>query len=165
MVDTLQGGALSFLGVELRRVGRRPGPGHCIVMTPKTSARLAIKAKMREISQQAGATPRKAVIVRITRVVAGWAHYFRCGHASRACRDVRDDVEVKVRTLRSRRKRRHKRGIGWRRWRSVYLYEVLGLCWDWTVRYLPHAGSSKCKWQPEAIGPLTRMVQLIGCAA
>lgn len=143
MVDTLQGGAFSFLGFDLRRVGRRQGTGHFILMTPKKSARLAIKAKIREIIQQAGATSLKEVIVRINRVLAGWANYFRCGHASRAFSDVRDYVEMKVRTLLSRRKRRHKRGIGWRRWSSVYLYEVLGLFWDWKVRYLPNTGSYK----------------------
>jgi len=110
-------------------------------MTPKQSARLAIKAKIREIIRQAGATPLKEVIARINRVLAGWVNYFRCGHASRAFSDVRDYVEMKVRTLLSRRKRRHKRGIGWQRWSSVYLYEVLGLFWDWKVRYLPKAGS------------------------
>lgn len=141
MVDTLNGEAFSFLGFDLRRVGRRQGQGHFILMTPKKSARLAIKARIREITRQAGATPLKEVIARINRVLAGWVNYFRWGHASRAFSEVRDYVEMKVRTLLSRRKRRHKRGIGWRRWSSVYLYEVLGLFWDWKVRPLPKAAS------------------------
>jgi len=141
MVDTLNGEAFSFLGFDLRRVGRRQGQGHFILMTPKKSARLAIKARIREIIRQAGATPLKEVIARINRVLAGWVNYFRWGHASRAFSEVRDYVEMKVRTLLSRRKRRHKRGIGWRRWSSVYLYEVLGLFWDWKVRPLPKAAS------------------------
>ena len=100
-----------------------------------------IKAKIREIIRQAGATPLKEVIARLNRALAGWVNYFRWGHASRAFSEVRDYVEMKVRTLLSRRKRRHKRGIGWRRWSSVYLYEVLGLFWDWKVRPLPKAAS------------------------
>jgi group II intron reverse transcriptase/maturase len=141
MVDTLKGDAFGFLGFDLRRVSRRRGDGHFILMTPKKSARLAIKARIREITRQAGATPLKEVIARINRVLAGWVNYFRWGHASRAFSEVRDYVEMKVRTLLSRRKRRHKRGIGWRRWSSVYLYEVLGLFWDWKVRPLPKAAS------------------------
>jgi group II intron reverse transcriptase/maturase len=143
MVDTLKGEAFSFLGFDLRRVSRRRGEGYFILMTPKKSARLAIKAKIREIIQQAGATPLKEVIARINRALAGWVNYFRCGHASRAFSDVRDYVEMKVRNLLSRRKRRHKRGIGWRRWSNAYLYDVLGLFWDWKVRHLPNAESYK----------------------
>jgi RNA-directed DNA polymerase len=140
MVDTLKGEAFSFLGFDLRRVRRRRGEGHFILITPKKSARLAIKAKIREIIRQAGATPLKEVIARINRVLAGWVNYFRCGHASRAFSDVRDYVEMKIRTLLTRRKRRRKRSIGWRRWSNEYLYDVLGLFWDWNVRYLPNAG-------------------------
>jgi RNA-directed DNA polymerase len=143
MVDTLKGEAFSFLGFDLRRVRRRHGEGYFILMTPKKSARQAIKAKVREIIHQAGATPLKEVIVRINRVLAGWVHYFRCGHASRAFSEVRDYVEMKVRTLLTRRKRRRKRSIGWRRWSNEYLYGVLGLFWDWKVRYLPSAGAYK----------------------
>jgi RNA-directed DNA polymerase len=141
MVDTLKGEAFSFLGFDLRRVGRRQGEGHFILMTPKKSARLAIKAKIRETIRHAGATPLKEVIARINRVLAGWVNYFRCGHSSRAFSEVRDYVEMKVRTLLTRRKRRRKRSIGWRRWSNEYLYGVLGLFWDWKVRYLPNAGS------------------------
>jgi group II intron reverse transcriptase/maturase len=143
MVDTLKGDTFGFLGFDLRRVRRRRGEGHFILMTPKKPARLAIKAKIREIIRQAGATPLKEVIARINRAVAGWVNYFRCGHASRAFSDVRDYVEMKVRILLSRRKRRHKRGIGWRRWSNAYLYDVLGLFWDWKVRHLPNAESYK----------------------
>jgi len=141
MVDTLKGDAFSFLGFDLRRVRRRHDEGYFILMTPKKSARQAIKARVREIIRQAGATPLQEVIARINRVLAGWVNYFRYGHASRAFSEVRDYVEMKVRTLLTRRKRRRKRSIGWRRWSNEYLYGVLGLFWDWKVRYLPNAGA------------------------
>jgi RNA-directed DNA polymerase len=143
MVDTLKGDAFGFLGFDLRRVRRRHGEGHFILMTPKKSARLAIKARIREIIRHAGATPLKEVTARINRALAGWVNYFRCGHASRAFSEVRDYVEMKVRTLLTRRKRRGKRSIGWRRWSNAYVYGVLGLFWDWKVRYLPKAESYK----------------------
>jgi hypothetical protein len=71
--------------------------------------------------------------------VAGWVEYFRVGHSSRAFSEVRDYLEMKIRTLLSRRKLRQKRGMGWRRWSNEYLYGVLGLYWDWKVRYLQGA--------------------------
>ena len=51
----------------------------------------------------------------------------RVGNSSRAFSEVRDYVEMKVRTLLTRRKRRRKSSVGWRRWSNEYLYDVLGL--------------------------------------
>jgi RNA-directed DNA polymerase len=43
---------------------------------------------------------------------------------------------MKVRTLLTRRKRRRKSSVGWRRWSNEYLYDVLGLYWDWKIQPL-----------------------------
>jgi hypothetical protein len=37
--------------------------------------------------------------------------------------------EMKVRNLLTRRTRRRKTSVGWRRWSNEYLYDVLGLYW------------------------------------
>jgi hypothetical protein len=100
-------------------------------------ARKAIKAKVREIIRHGGATPVKVLVERINAALAGWVNYFRVGNSSRAFSEVRDYVEMKVRTLLTRRKRQRKRSVGWRRWSNVYLYEVLGLYWDWKIHPLP----------------------------
>jgi hypothetical protein len=93
------------------------------------------------------------LIAQINAVLAGWVHYFRVGHSSRAFSEIRDYVEMKIRTLLTRRKRRRKSSVGWRRWSNEYLYVVLGLYWDWIlhpllsgVNYsLPSAGNSNCR--------------------
>ena len=59
--------------------------------------------------------------------------------------EVRDYVEMKVRTLLTRRKRRRKSSVGWRRWSNEYLYDVLGLYGDWKVQPLPGVGSGNVK--------------------
>jgi RNA-directed DNA polymerase len=141
VVDTLKGEAFGFLGFDLRRVGKRSGNGHFIQMTPKKKARKAIKAKVREIVRHGGALPAKEVVARINAALAGWVAYFRVGNSSRAFSEVRDYVEMKVRTLLTRRKRRKKRGVGWRRWSNALLYDVLGLYWDWRIHPLPSAGA------------------------
>jgi hypothetical protein len=137
VVNLLQGEAFGFLGFELRRVRKRRGKGPFILMTPKKKARQAVKAKVRDLIARSGATPMPAVVKRINATLAGWVNYFRVGHASRAFSEVRDYVEMKVRTLLTRRKRRRKSSIGWRRWSNEYLYEVLGLYWDWKLQPLP----------------------------
>jgi RNA-directed DNA polymerase len=65
--------------------------------------------------RESGAQPVPTVIQRINPVPAGWVHYFRAANSNRAFGQVQDDVEMKVRTLLSRRKRRQKRSIGWKR--------------------------------------------------
>lgn len=141
VVDTLQGECFGFLGFDLRRVRKDKGKGYFILMTPKKKARKAIKAKVREIIRTGGALPAKEIIARINAALAGWVNYFRVGNASRAFSEVRDYVEMKVRTLLTRRKRRKKCSVGWRRWSNEYLYDVLGLFWDWKIHPLPSAGS------------------------
>ncbi len=120
---------------------RARGTDTIIHMTPKKKARKAIKAKIRDIIRRGGATPIQMLVAQINAVVAGWVHYFRVGNSSRAFSEVHNYLEMKVRTLLTRRKRRQKTSIGWRRWSNEYLYNVLGLYWDWTLRPLPGAES------------------------
>ena len=145
MVNTLRGEAFGFLGFDLRRVRKRSGDGHFILMTPKKKARKAVKAKVRDIIARGGATPAAELVKRINATLAGWVNYFRVGNASRAFSEVRDYVEMKVRTLLTRRKRRRKSSVGWRRWSNEYLYDVLGLYWDWKIQPLPGVGGGDVK--------------------
>ena len=139
VVDLLRGEAVEFLGFELRRVSNRAGNGKFILLTPRKKARLAVKARVRETLRQGGATPLKELIAHLNNVLQGWVQDFHVGNASRAFSEIRDYVEMKVRTLLTRRKRRRKRSVGWRRWSNEYLYDVLGLFWDWKLSLLPSA--------------------------
>lgn len=141
LVDTLKGEAFGFLGFDFRDTRKQKGEGYRLLMTPKKKARKAIKAKIRDLVRRGGATPAKMLVGQINAVLAGWVNYFRVGNASRAFSEVRDYVEMKVRTLLTRRKRRRKSSVGWRRWSNEYLYEVLGLYWDWAIRPLPGVAS------------------------
>ena len=141
VVDALKGEPFGFLGFDLRRVRRRKADGHYILLTPKKKARQSIKAKIRDLIEHGGATPIKMLVANINAALKGWVAYFRVGHASRAFNEVRDYVEMKIRTLLTRRKRRRKTNVGWRRWSSTYLYETLGLYWDWKTHPLPSAQS------------------------
>jgi len=136
VVDMLDGGTFGFLGFDFRRILNCEKNRHYILLTPKKKARLSIKAKIREIIKNGGSTPAKELINKINTVLAGWVGYFRVGNSSRAFSEVRDYLEMKVRTLLTRRKRRQKRSVGWRRWSNEYLYGVLGLFWDWKIQPL-----------------------------
>jgi RNA-directed DNA polymerase len=136
IVDLLKGESFGFLGFDLRRVINRHGTNYFILMTPKKKARKVIKAKIREIIKNGGATPTNEIIAEINEAVAGWVNYFRFGNSNRAFSEVRDYLEMKVRSLLTRRKRRQKRSVGWRRWSNEYLYDVLKLYWGWKLQPL-----------------------------
>ncbi len=138
VVDTLQGEAFSFLGFDFRRVRNRRGQPY-ILLTPRKKARLRIKAEIREIIRRSGYKPTPEIIQDLNAVVRGWVQYFRVANSNRAFGEVRDYLEMKVRTLLTRRKRKRKRSIGWRRWSNEYLYGVLGLYWGWKLEPLPSA--------------------------
>src|SRR6516225_5264866 len=137
VVNTLTGEAFGFLGFDLRRVRKSSGNGYFLLMTPKKKARKAIKAKVRDIIRRGGQTPLPKVVTQINASLAGWVNYFRVGNANRAFSEVHGYMEMKIRTLLTRRKRRYKTSIGWRRWSNEYLYGVLGLYWDWKIQPLP----------------------------
>src|ERR1035437_209304 len=145
VVDTLKGEAFGFLGFDLRRVRKRNGDGYFVLMPPKKKARKAVKAKIRDIVGRGGATPMPDLVKQINATLAGWVNYFRVGNSSRAFSEVRDYVEMKVRTLLTRRKRRRKSSVGWRRWSNESLYDVLGLYWDWKIQPLPGVGRGEVK--------------------
>jgi RNA-directed DNA polymerase len=141
MVDTLKDEAFGFLGFDLRRVRKREKRNeYYLQMTPKKKARKAIKAEIRTIIAKGGALPAKVLVEKLNATVGGWVNYFRVGNSSRAFSEVRDYLEMKVRTLLTRRTRRQKRSIGWRRWSNEYLYDVLKLYWDWEIHPLSGAG-------------------------
>jgi RNA-directed DNA polymerase len=139
VVNTLTGESFGFLGFDLRRVRKCQEDRYYILMTPKKKARQAIKGKIRDIIRNGGSAPAKEIVADINAALVGWVNYFRVGNASRAFNEVRHYTGMKIRTLLSRRKQRKKRGIGWRRWSSSYLYGVLGLYWDWKLQPLPNA--------------------------
>jgi RNA-directed DNA polymerase len=142
VVNTLEGNAVSFLGFDVRRVlNRRQQPS--MLLTPRKKARVASKAEVRKSVRERGAQPVPASIQRLNPVLAGWVRSFRVANANRAFGEVRDDVEMTVRTRLSRRQRRQKRSIGWKRWSHEDLYGVLGLYGDWPLQPLQHAAASR----------------------
>ncbi|MGB2887191.1 MAG: reverse transcriptase domain-containing protein [Candidatus Acidiferrales bacterium] len=126
VVDMLKGEAFGFLGFDLRRVRKSRKGGYFIRMTPKKKARKAVKAKICETIRRGGSTSAKMLISQINVVLTGWVNYFRVGHSSRTFSEVREYLEMKVRTLLTRRTRRRKSSVGWRRWSNEYLMGFWG---------------------------------------
>jgi len=130
-VDLTKGGSFAFLGFEYRLIlGRnqkwRPQ------FVPKMKKRTALFAKLREVFRQHVSQPVGEVIEEINPILRGWMNYFRIGHSSRCFSKIRDWVEMKIR--RHLMRSRLRKGKGWKRWSSAWIYRQLGLYNDYRLR-------------------------------
>ena len=133
IVDLARGESFGFLGFEFRRVRSRRGawrPDY----KPGRKSRTKLTRKVKEICRNNRSQPVGQMIAQINPVVRGWVNYFRVGHSSHTFGNVRSWVERKVRRHMMRARKR--KGFGWKRWSSRWIYEALGLYNDYKVRYL-----------------------------
>jgi RNA-directed DNA polymerase len=136
IVDLSRGESFGFLGFDFRRLRSLRGrwrPQY----TPKQKKRTALLRELKEVFRRFRSQPVKELIAEINPKLRGWANYFRIGHASRCFAFVRQWVERKVR--RHLMRARNRRGFGWKRWSTAWLYDTLGLFADYQVRYLDRA--------------------------
>jgi RNA-directed DNA polymerase len=130
-IDLTKGESFAFLGFEYRLVlGRnqkwRPQ------FVPKMKKRTALFAKLREVFRQHVSQPVGEVIEEINPILRGWLNYFRIGHSSRCFSKIRDWVAMKIR--RHLMRSRLRKGKGWKRWSSEWIYRMLGLYNDYRLR-------------------------------
>jgi RNA-directed DNA polymerase len=124
MVDLKKGESFTFLGFEYRRVlslQRKWRPHYA----PKLKKRTALFEKLREVFRQHVSWPIEIVIAKINPILRGWVNYFRVGHSSICFGVVKRWVEEKVR--RHLMRARGRKGFGWTRWSSEWLYDRMGL--------------------------------------
>jgi RNA-directed DNA polymerase len=136
IVDLSRGESFGFLGFDVRRVRSLRGrwrPQY----TPKPKKRTALLQELKAVFRRYRSQPVEALIAEINPKLRGWVNYFRIGHASRCFAIVRRWVEKKVR--RHLMRARNRRGFGWKRWSTAWLYDQLGLFADYRVRYLSRA--------------------------
>src|SRR6266568_2604697 len=124
MVDLSKGESFSFLGFEYRRVHSRTGKWRPHYV-PKLKKRTALLRKLKDIFQRNVSQPVHRVIELINPILQGWVRYFAVGHSSRCFSYVKRWVEKKIR--RHLMRARGRRGFGWKRWSSQWLYTTLGL--------------------------------------
>jgi RNA-directed DNA polymerase len=136
IVDLSRGESFGFLGFDFRRVRSLRGrwrPQY----TPQQKARTALLRELKAVFRRLQSQPVESLITEINPKLRGWVNYFRVGHASRCFAFVRQWVEKKVR--RHLMRARNRRGFGWQRWSTAWLYDTLGLFGDYRVHYLSRA--------------------------
>jgi len=144
-IDLTKGGSFAFLGFEYRLVlGRNQKMRPQFV--PKMKKRTALFAKLREVFRQHVSQPVGEVIEEINPILRGWMNYFRIGHSSRCFSKIRDWVEMKIR--RHLMRSRLRKGKGWKRWSSEWIYGMLGLYNDYRMR---RPASAKAASVPQGV--------------
>jgi RNA-directed DNA polymerase len=123
-VDLSKGESFGFLGFDYRRVRSFKGKWRAQYV-PKLKKRTALLRKLKEIFRRYVSQPVGRVIELINPILRGWVHYFAVGDSSRCFSYIRLWVEKKVR--RHLMRARGRKGFGWKRWSTQWLYDTLGL--------------------------------------
>jgi RNA-directed DNA polymerase len=129
-VDLTNGETFGCLGFTIRRVQSRRGRWWAKA-TPAAKQRTVLLRKLREEFRRLDSQPVGRVIAVINPILRGWVNYFRVGNAGRCFKFVREQVERKVR--RHMMRARGRRGYGWKRWTSEWVYTTLRLFSDYRV--------------------------------
>lgn len=123
-VDLAREERFGFLGFDFRRVRTRNGKWRPHV-TPKLKKRTALLRSLKEVFRRQRSQPMARVVAFINPILRGWVNYFAIGNSTRSFRFIRDWVEKKIR--RHLMKARKRRGYGWDRWSTSWLYAKLKL--------------------------------------
>lgn len=143
VVDLTKGESFSFLGFDFRRVLSKNKKWRAD-RKPRMKARTKLTQEISDICRRNRSRPAKELISKINPVLRGWANYFRVGNSAETFWCIRYWVEWKVR--RHMMRARERRGIGWNKWSSQWLYEVLGLYNDYGIRY--YSENAGTQWVP-----------------
>jgi RNA-directed DNA polymerase len=132
-VDLERGESFGFLGFDFRYIRSLRGvmrPHY----TPKLKKRKALLRELKEVFRRHRSQPVEKVIHLINRKLRGWVNYFEVGHSSECFSYIKYWVEQKVRRHLVRARKR--KGFGWNRWSSSWLYDTLKLFNGYRVRYV-----------------------------
>jgi RNA-directed DNA polymerase len=131
-VDLAKGESVGFLGFLFWRI--RSARGRWMPLrVPQIEKRTALLRKLKEIFRRLRSQPVDEVIAEINPILRGWVNYFAIGHSSRCFSHIRSWVEKKIR--RHLAKARQRRGFGWKRWSTRWLYGELGLFNEYRVTW------------------------------
>ncbi len=138
MVDLIRGESFGFLGFDFRRTLSRRGVWWAQI-TPKLKKRTALMQALKEVFRRHRSQPATRVVQLINPMLRGWVSYFAVGHSSTCFQVIKRWVELKIR--RHLMRARGRRGFGWARWSTRWLYENLGLFDNYRVRWAAQKGS------------------------
>jgi len=131
IVDMTKDESFGFLGFDFRLVRNSRGK-RTPLRRPQQKKRAALLRKLKPHFRRQRSQPLRDLIATINPILRGWVNYFRIGHSSQCFSFIQRWVEKKIR--RHLAKACQRKGFGWKRWSSRWLYEELGLFCDYRVK-------------------------------
>lgn len=132
IIDLERGESFGFLGFDFRYLRSRRGVMRPH-LTPKLKKRTAILRELKEVFRRHRSQPIEKVIKLINPKLRGWVNYFAVGHSSECFSYIKRWIEKKVR--RHLAQARKRKGFGWERWSTPWLYDALKLFNGYQVTY------------------------------
>ena len=127
------GRSVDFLGFRFHNVKSRRTEKRLILVYPSPRSQNRFRGEVRKRINHTIPLRTKDQVENLNRYLKGWVGYFRLGNASATFSDLAHFVNKRVRHVIWRR--RGKRGYGWGKITSDYIYGDLGLFYDYhTVR-------------------------------
>jgi RNA-directed DNA polymerase len=130
-VDLRRDESFGFLGFKFQRIRNLKGvwrPQYTPLMKKRTELLRKLKVEFYNLRSE----PTEKVIEIINPILRGWVNYFAWGNSDRCFYYIRNWVEKKVR--RHLMRSRQRKGFGWKRWTSQWIYKELGLFNNYRVR-------------------------------
>jgi RNA-directed DNA polymerase len=125
------GKSVDFLGFRFYYAKSRKTEKRLILVTPSLRSQQRCREQIRNRLHHSIPKRVKDQVKDANKFLRGWVGYYRLGHASAAFHSVNNFVNKRVRHVLQRRKGR--RGYGWGRIGSDYIYGHLGLFYDYGV--------------------------------
>lgn len=125
------GESVDFLGFRFHNVRSRQTGTRLILVRPSPRSQERFRATVRKYVHHSIPLRAKEQVENLNRYLRGWMGYFRLGNGSATFRELAHFVNKRVRHVIWRR--RSRRGYGWDKLTSEYIYGQLGLFYDYHV--------------------------------
>ena len=128
------GESVDFLGFRFHNVRSRKNSGRLMLVYPSPRSQERFRAMVRKHVHHSIPLRVKEQVENLNRYLRGWMGYYRLGHGSATFNDLAHFVNLRVRHVIWRR--RGRRGYGWGKLTSQYIYGQLSLFYDYHVARL-----------------------------
>jgi group II intron reverse transcriptase/maturase len=129
--------SFDFLGYSFQRKRRKKDGKVGAYCWPSVKSQRKIREKIRKVTNPKRPIKVEEVVNELNPVIRGWVNYFKIANSSKQFGKIRLYVGQKVRKF--MRRRRNRRGYGFREYTNEYLYGTLGLYGNyrlsWTKAY------------------------------
>ena len=125
------GNSVDFLGFRFHNVRSRQTGARLTLVRPSPRSQARFRATVRRYVHHSIPLRTKDQVQNLNRYLRGWMAYFRPGNGAATFRKLAHFVNLRVRHVIWRR--RGRRGYGWGKLTSAYIYGQLGLYYDYHV--------------------------------